>query len=160
MSINSYIYLITDAEYIGKNIYKIGRTTQKGDTRKIKRFNNYSKDSIQEFLINVNNHEIVKIEMEIINVFKKKYKLIKGNEWFMGDKQSMIIDMTDIINKYLHVPELKFKYEELIKTDANYCTNCNEIGECYLSDGMYGKCLNCCCIDCGKIYKQCLCDEC
>ena len=35
---NSYIYLIQDGKYINTSIYKIGRTSQQGDTRKLNRF--------------------------------------------------------------------------------------------------------------------------
>ena len=51
---NSYIYLIQDGNFINTNIYKIGRTSQQGDTRRLNRFNGYNKQTIQKFLREVN----------------------------------------------------------------------------------------------------------
>jgi hypothetical protein len=64
---NSYIYLIQDGNFINTNIYKIGRTTQKGDTRRLTRFSSYNKETIQKFLREVNN------EFHINNLFLCSY---------------------------------------------------------------------------------------
>ncbi len=37
------------------------------------------------------------------------------------------------------------------------CDVCQDSGISYWSDGIYGNCLECCCIDCGK---NCTCTEC
>ena len=97
---NSYIYLIQDGKFINTNIYKIGRTTQKGDTRKLIRFSSYNKETIQKFLREVNTDIVINIEDEIKSLFVKKYKLVQGSEWFEGDCNSMISEINSIIDKH------------------------------------------------------------
>ena len=97
---NSYIYLIQDGKFINTNIYKIGRTTQKGDTRKLIRFSSYNKETIQKFLREVNTDIVINIEDEIKSLFVKKYKLVQGSEWFEGDCNSMISEINYIIDKH------------------------------------------------------------
>jgi hypothetical protein len=97
---NSYIYLIQDGKFINTNIYKIGRTTQKGDTRKLIRFSSYNKETIQKFLREVNTDIVINIEDEIKSLFVKKYKLFQGSEWFEGDCNSMISEINSIIDKH------------------------------------------------------------
>ncbi len=98
---NSYIYLIQDGKYINTSIYKIGRTSQQGDTRKLNRFNGYNKHTIQKFLREVNTEQVMSIENDIKNKFKNIYKLIKGSEWFEGDCNSMILEINNIIDNNL-----------------------------------------------------------
>jgi P4 family phage/plasmid primase-like protien len=98
---NSYIYLIQDGEFLNTDVYKVGRTTQKGDTRSLSRIKSYNKDTIQKYLREVNNEHVIDIENDIKRVFKLKYKLIKGTEWFDGNYKNMIIDIDSIINKYI-----------------------------------------------------------
>ena len=96
---NSYIYLIQDGKFINTNIYKIGRTTQKGDTRRLIRFSSYNKETIQKFLREVNNELVINIEDEIKTLFTQKYKLVQGSEWFEGDCNSMILEINSVIDK-------------------------------------------------------------
>ena len=44
--------------------------------------------------------------------------------------------------------------------DGNYCGACYGRGVCYWSDGCYGSCFECCCIDCGEKNNTCICHEC
>ncbi len=96
----SYIYLIQTGEHINSQIFKVGRTTQNGDTRFLNRFHGYSKNSVQKFLREVLTVNVISIEKEIKNLFKNKYTLKKGSEWFCGDCQNMIADINTIISKY------------------------------------------------------------
>ena len=95
----SYIYLIQDGEYINTDVYKIGRTTQNGDTRSLNRLRCYSANTVQVYLRKVDTEHVVEIEKDIISVFKLKYILVKGVEWFNGNKQQMIGDINTIIDK-------------------------------------------------------------
>jgi P4 family phage/plasmid primase-like protien len=104
---NSYIYLIQDGEFINTDVYKVGRTSQKGDTRRLNRFSSYNKDTIQKYLREVNNENVVDIETDIKKVFKLKYKLIKGTEWFDGNYKQMILDIDIIIHKYNEINSIE-----------------------------------------------------
>jgi P4 family phage/plasmid primase-like protien len=108
---NSYIYLIQDGEFIDTEIYKIGRTTQSGDTRSITRLKSYNKNTVQKYLRKVDTKHVIDIETDIKHIFKLKYKLIKGYEWFEGYYKSMIQDIDVIINKYSNLEDNKLKSE-------------------------------------------------
>lgn len=95
----SYIYLIQDGEYINTDVYKVGRTTQNGDTRSLNRLRCYSANTVQCYVRDVDTAKVVEIEKDIISVFKLKYNLVKGAEWFDGNTQQMIGDIDTIINK-------------------------------------------------------------
>ena len=96
--VSSYIYLIQDTKYNNQNIYKIGRTTQNGDCRKITRLQCYTKYSNIEYIRQVNTEHVINIETQIIEEFNKKFELIEGNEWFKGEKLLMINIINSIID--------------------------------------------------------------
>jgi hypothetical protein len=92
----SYIYLIeTDSD-----IFKIGRTTQNGGTRIIKRLKSYPSHSILKSIKEVPSSLVIEIESKILQTFKSKYQLKKGREWFQGNCLQMINDIDCIINQY------------------------------------------------------------
>lgn len=93
----NYIYIIQLREFIGKNVYKIGRTTQENN----KRLSQYPKGSILHLQTTCKN--CIKSENNLIKLFKKKYihRRDFGNEYFEGTitdmkcdvfNESMIID--------------------------------------------------------------------
>jgi hypothetical protein len=141
---NSYIYLIQDGEFINTDVYKVGRTSQKGDTRSLSRIKSYNKETIQKYLREVNNEAIINIESDIKRVFKLKYKLIKGTEWFDGNYKQMISDIDIIINKYDENNIVKLIKNDIVLSeknidlleniDINYFENKNII--CFLN-GVY-----------------------
>ena len=95
----SYIYLIQDGKYRNTNIFKIGRTMQKGnDSRKIQRIQSYSDGTIQYFTWIVNPQYLVEIENRIIFEFRKQFTLFTGFEWFSGDVFKMKACIDTIIN--------------------------------------------------------------
>lgn len=94
----SYIYLIQDTKYINTSIYKIGKTTQNGDCRKIARLQSYNKYSTLEYIRCVEVTMVDEIELEIIRTFNKKFELVEGNEWFQGNKADMITIINEIID--------------------------------------------------------------
>ena len=106
MTSTAYIYLIQDGGYVNTNVYKVGRTTQTGDTRSLNRFKCYSTNTIQIYVREVNTDKVVEIEKDIIKVFTIKYNLEKGVEWFNGNKQQMIVDIDTIINKFVGLEQL------------------------------------------------------
>jgi hypothetical protein len=67
MTSASYIYLLQDGEYIGTSIYKVGRTTQNGDTRSL-----HSTNTVQVYLREVNTEKVIEIKNDVIKVFTIK----------------------------------------------------------------------------------------
>ena len=117
----SYIYLIQTGEYINTETYKIGRTTQDNGTRFLNRFNGYSKNTVQKHLREVPTEKVLEIENDIKKLFRNKFRLEKGSEWFCGDCQIMIADINTIICKYLISNNLgdKSKTDILVNTSKN-----------------------------------------
>ena len=95
-----YIYLVQDGKDKGTNIYKIGRTSQSGDTRKIKRLQNYAEGTIQYLMIAVPHKNVEAIESETIDMLKNKYQTVRGHEWFAGDLLQICRDVQAIISKF------------------------------------------------------------
>jgi hypothetical protein len=93
-----FIYLIIEREFIktGENIYKIGKTNQK----KFKRFDQYPKGSCLLYYQKVNEYN--KVEKEIIEKLKDKYKLVKdiGHEYFEGNLIDILLDIIKITSNY------------------------------------------------------------
>jgi hypothetical protein len=88
----NFLYLIQDNCDIGSNIYKIGKTTQDPSDR----FKGYSKGTYPIRISQVDNCHLR--EIELINIFKKNYKLSRGREYFCGILNNMIIDFTNLCN--------------------------------------------------------------
>lgn len=105
----SYIYLLQDGNDKNTNIYKIGRTTQDGnDTRTLRRLKDYSQGTTVYNIFYVPNHQVCRIESHIKTVFKKKYILFRGTEWFEGNIYDMKKDIDTIIDDF---------HDELINDD-------------------------------------------
>ena len=82
-----YIYLIHRTDYfnLNKNIYKLGRTKQNDP---FKRINSYYKGSIIYLMIRV--VDCVDCEKKLKKIFKNKYKLHTGSEYFQGDVSDVL----------------------------------------------------------------------
>jgi PHD/YefM family antitoxin component YafN of YafNO toxin-antitoxin module/DNA-directed RNA polymerase subunit RPC12/RpoP len=93
------IYLIHPKEYIDAkiNIYKIGMTTRMVDNRLAQ----YEKDSNVLLTRNVNNAKVM--EKLLLYEFNKKFKLVRGREYFQGNYLQMI----DIINEKIKESVIK-----------------------------------------------------
>lgn len=90
------IYLIREREFLrfDEDIYKIGRTSQKG----LKRFNAYPKGS--ELYINFPSKNIIDDERQLIRIFDEKYEQMPkcGREYYLGDLNSMLVDIENYLN--------------------------------------------------------------
>ena len=132
----AYIYLIQDGNDKGTNIRKIGKTVQKGgDTRIVRRIQQYNKGTIIYHLWKVDEKDIDAIEDKIKCQFKVKYKLARGSEWFEGDVNNMKKDIDEIVDGYICkdviVPSCSvikcdncykiFKHKYSLKLHANVC---------------------------------------
>jgi hypothetical protein len=100
MSDLAYIYLIQDGIDKGTEVYKIGMTIQKGgDARQLKRLRHYSKGTIPYNTWKVSQTMIRRIENSIKHTFKRRYRLVRGSEWFEGDVKAMKKDIDIIIEE-------------------------------------------------------------
>ena len=92
---NEFIYLIKEREFIKTKepIYKIGKTKQEN----LQRIKSYPNGSI--LLLYIITNDCDEIEKTIINKFKSHFihKKEFGNEYFMGDYNSMIYLIYNII---------------------------------------------------------------
>ena len=93
----NYIYLLHEREHIrlSEDVYKVGMTRQPN----LNRFNNYPKGSILLFQMECLDCRFV--ESIVIQVFKNKFYncFFYGNEYFKGEKKSMI-DIIHLIITY------------------------------------------------------------
>ena len=115
-----FIYLLQEREFIKTKepIYKIGKTKQE----KLKRIKSYPNGSELLFYIVCNNCD--KIEKIIINKFKSHFihKKEFGNEYFMGDYNSMI----DTIYNIISLSKMKDNKDNKDNNEDNRCSKCNK----------------------------------
>jgi hypothetical protein len=97
---NGIIYLIQPSELIGTNRFKIGMSNN-SDLIRCK--TGYKKGSKYIFITECNEPCI--LERLIIKIFKDKFKLICGKEYFEGNEKDMFDTLYKIVTKY--------KYENL-----------------------------------------------
>lgn len=114
--VSDYIYIVHCEQHKDTNIYKIGRTSQ----QEFRRFNGYPKNSELLLYIHVNNS--YKIEIELLAMFKQKYKQITsaGAEYFQGDVKEMVRDITKIALDNFDTTITKPIADDLINTFPNY----------------------------------------
>lgn len=131
MSTFAYIYLIQDGKDIGTNIHKIGRSLQKGgDSRQLRRLQTYSPGTIIYNLWKVDEQYLTSIEKKIIQEFQRKYRLVKGCEWFEGDVKYMKKDIDHII-------------ENITNDDIDACQSDEDIPKIPVTNQKTRECFNC-----------------
>jgi hypothetical protein len=83
-----FLYIIREREDIklNKEIYKIGHTLRKFKDR----YSDYPNGSQILYVENVSTDIAFKLEQKILDVFKTKFKLSRGKEYFEGDIKEMI----------------------------------------------------------------------
>lgn len=97
----AFIYLVQSAEDANTSIYKIGRSSQQAiDGRRISRLHSYPVGTMIEMVIRVRTDHVVEVEDAIKQTFKKKYRLVKGSEWFEGNVRHMQKDILALIDEY------------------------------------------------------------
>jgi hypothetical protein len=102
----SYIYLLQDGQDVGTNVYKIGRTTQSGDCRRLKRFYGYHKLTTPVYIVKVPTIDVVTIERNLKHVFRQRFMLTKGSEWFHGDVGIMIETINTELAQHSYKPSI------------------------------------------------------
>lgn len=111
-----FIYLLREREFIktGENVYKIGKSKQEFP----KRFNQYPEGTELIFTLRVKDIDL--FELQMIDLFNKLFKKMRGKEYFEGDPDEMI----NLIVCYFNInnnnnkkktDEEKIKEEEQIK---------------------------------------------
>lgn len=131
----AYIYLLQDGADIGTNLFKPGQTVQTtGDTRSLARIKSYSKGTIIYNLFIVPVAKVDEIEVLIKKEFTKKYKLVRGSEWFEGDVRAMKKDIDRIIDEYpIDVCETQL-VPVLKKSKAKRSIENNEVTQSFIRD--------------------------
>ena len=88
-----YVYLFHTKRFVDTKepVYKIGKSTQPN----FERFNQYVEGAIFHFQISCRNCHV--LERKMIALFKKKYELHCGLEYFKGDRFEMIKDICRFI---------------------------------------------------------------
>jgi rubredoxin len=120
----NYLYLIKDKRDIGSNVYKIGKTTQLPSDR----FKGYEKGTYPIRISQVDNCN--KREYELIDLFKKKYELSRGREYFNGNLNDMIKEFNNFCNNCINLNNNKLLENKLYYNQQinNYtCKLCNYI---------------------------------
>ena len=128
------IYLVQPCELVGTNRYKIG-CSKNTNLERVKK--GYKKGTRYICISECINPFI--LESKIKKAFDNKYKLIAGNEYYEGEENCMYKLFIDIISTHkleIHVVDTK-------KVNTN-CDACGGSRRSYWSDGIYGKCMDCC----------------
>ena len=141
------IYLIQPAELVGTDRYKIG-CSAKNDLERLKK--GYKKGT--RFIDIRECDNPFAVEREVKSRFNSKFNLIAGKEYFKGDETDIKREFNDTVSK--------ITAEDDEVSDDEVCVACNGSGISYWGDDVYGNCLLCCCIDCGKICSCTTCDKC
>jgi hypothetical protein len=106
----NYLYLIQDNRDIGSNVYKIGKTTQLPSDR----FKGYAKGTYPIRISQVDNcHQR---EYELIDLFKKRYELYRGREYFEGNLNDMIKEFNNLCNDCINMND----NNELLENELYY----------------------------------------
>jgi len=105
-----YVYLVCEREFIGKNVYKVGKTIQNPTDR----MKAYPKGSILICAMNVTNCHIQ--EKKLKRIFKQQFiqRTDIGIEYFEGDMNSMLKifkNTEDIVDP--EIPEIATEYQHL-----------------------------------------------
>lgn len=94
----AYIYLLQDGGDKGSNIFKVGRTVQSQDTRKLARIQTYNKGTVVYNIFHVEHCYLYEVEKEIKKLFRQKYRLARGLEWFEGNVRDMKKDIDKLLD--------------------------------------------------------------
>lgn len=114
------VYLIQPTELVGTNRYKIG--CSKSST--LDRVKNGYKNGTRYIFINECKNPL-KIEKQIKQVFNKKFTLIAGSEYFMGNENEMLEEYLNIIlfsklNENLNLFQNNLEKYVRIKLEQDY----------------------------------------
>lgn len=101
-----YVYLFHTQKFIDSTepVYIIGKTTQPN----FERFNQYDDGALFHFQMSCRNCHV--LEREMIALFKKKYELHCGLEYFKGNRFEMIKDICRFI-----LEEDEMSFEEVVQ---------------------------------------------
>ena len=117
--IPGFLYLLQPAEFINTDTYKIGMTKNNNLDRCR---NGYSSESD---IIQINKCYFPRTaESDLKKIFKEKYTLTQGYEYFSGEIDDMIVDFNEIINEYRKLYKIILKKQiEQIKEEKQVQIN-------------------------------------
>jgi hypothetical protein len=154
------IYLLQPAELVGTNHYKIG-CSKKNNLDRLKSY------KIGTRYIDIrecsNPHDV---ETKVKDSFKNKFTLVAGTEYFKGNEIDIKKEFNDVISDILYDSKLcdsklcDSKVYDSKVCNSKVCDACDNTGTSYWSDGIYGNCMMCCCVECGEKKKFCTCITC
>lgn len=120
------LYLIQDGSDIGTNTYKVGRTTKLPHER----LGTYPKNTRIIRFAEIDN--CVKRETQLIELFSKNFKLVRGREFFNGNINHMKL----LFDKFCKQPEIEYNLNNkpIFSNDINtntknqnfLCTLCSK----------------------------------
>lgn len=92
-----YVYLLQPKEFIGTNGYKIGISSKED----LNRLQSYGRGT--EYIQFFKCDEYMSAEKELIKTLNdsENFKLVKGREYFAGDREEIINIFSDIMKKYI-----------------------------------------------------------
>jgi hypothetical protein len=93
------IYLLQTREFIGTNVFKIGRTYNI-----INRFSNYPKNSVLLYFSSCTNSVVIEYKIKVLFINKYKQRKDIGSEYFEGDYNNMLSDIKTIILHDIPLP--------------------------------------------------------
>src|SRR3990167_4214026 len=88
---NNYVYILKLAMDSDRSVYKIGKTTRNIETR----FKEYPPDT--EMIKYFKCFDCTSTEKQILRVFKKKFYIYRGHEYFEGNESFMVSTMSAIV---------------------------------------------------------------
>lgn len=135
------VYLIQPLELVGTDRYKIG-ISNNNNLDRCK--NGYKKGSRYLCIFECNNPII--LEQKIKDVFNKNFKLIAGNEYYMGNEREMKTTFIELYNNYCNLANdnkfHNYNYEtaqytnikklqiEMLEKSIKSLPYCNELSVC------------------------------
>ena len=160
------VYLVQPCELKGTIRFKIGMS-KKNVHNRVKK--GYKKGTV--ILCVFSCEYPVVMEKYIKEKFNEKFKLIAGKEYFEGEESKVKKVFEICFNLYKDNARFVSKKEKnkdsgiinKVNTErlkVQDCIACRGRGVSYWTDGIYGNCMECCCIDCGYPDEKCQCVRC
>ena len=109
----------------------------------------------------MSNLKIIKLQYETLNETEKEEFINWINKKKVEENSKEMLRLARILNKQEEDErkQLKFKHfiHDFSKDKNHHCYQCNGSRRQYWSDDVTGVCLECCCINCKKLNKDCRC---
>lgn len=115
-----HVYLVQPATLVGTNRYKVGMSS-KNDLNRVKSYGSGTR-----YLCIFEQDDAVNMERKLLKVFRSKFNLIAGKEYFIVD-----IPEADMVTLFISI--VMGTYTDLSKT-LNRCINISTPNTCHQMD--------------------------